>query len=392
MFKNPPSQQQQQQQQGSTTTTTKAFPGRRSHILDDWVDATLQTAQSLDPASYLPGLYWKHRTRPDGRIFNQARPTSVVAGVLQKNALGSALVTLLQPPTTVTTSSNHHHNHNIHNNNKTTHVLAGVTADVGQPRSTAGDLRVTLLPSQHHAALESWLQRILRTVVIDPEQLGIVPGRAAFGLDVTISILNQNGNIRDACLLAAVAALLDTTLPPIVVAEHGRVYTLPNDDDASLERVPPQFKTVLSKQIVPTLIPVPLSMGNIRLAVHNKNKNKNTDDTEGDTSDQDNNNNNNNNNEEEDDSSTPRQTQQDYWLVDPSEEEEGVCDGSICVVVNAQQPEQIVVLDYQGNVSMTHSAMALAVRMAQGRAEELLPLLVPLLSTTTSTTTTTTQK
>ena len=350
MFKNPP--QQPAHPQGSTSDNA-AFQNS-SQILDEWVDATLKTAQSLDPSSYLPQLYWKHKTRPDGRIFGQARPTSVVAGVLKKNALGSALVTLKPPISTIINNNN--------KNTKTTHVLAGVTADVGQPRSSEGDVRVTLQPS-HHTALESWLQRTLAaTVLADLEQLGIVPGKAAFGLDVTVTILNQDGNIRDACLLAAVAALMDTTLPPIVI-DHGRVFTLP--DDASLELVPPKFTTVPSKQIVPGMIPVPLSMGNIQLDVQQKN----------DTEDGD--------SEDNDDDSTPKQTQ-DYWLVDPSEEEEGVCEGSICVVVNAQEPEEIVVLDYQGTVSMTHSAMALAVRMAKGRAEELLPLLMPLSSSSLS--------
>ena len=340
MFQQPASSTSKQQQPNATT---------QDAIMDEWMDATLKTAQSLDPFSYLPDLFWKHRTRPDGRIFGQARPTSVVTSVLQQNALGSALVTFQsqQPPPQEVTQNDKTTATTTATTNKTTHVLAGVTADVGQPSSVAGDLRVTLVPS--HPPLESWLQRLLLASLMDLEQLGIVPGKAAFGLDLTLCVLNADGNVRDACLLAAVAALQDTTLPAIVV-QDGRVYTLPKD--ASLEDVPQTLLSFPSKNLVLGVIPVPLSMGSMSLSS---------------TSDGD---------SDSEDPSSQQPPPQHFWLVDPSREEETVCEGSMSVVINALAPEQVLSLEYQGSVSVTHSALALALRMAQGRAEELLPLLI----------------
>jgi len=311
------------------------------------VNATLKTAQSLDPASYLPDLYWKHKTRPDGRIFSQARPTSVAVSVLQKNAIGSAIVTMKSSPVVMDGADESSDDINT-NATQSTLVLAGVTADVGQPSSRAGDLRVTLVPS--NPALESWLQRLL-VACLDLDQLGIVPGKAAFGLDVTVAILNFDGNLRDSCLLAAVAALTDTMLPAIVVHD-GRVFTLPDND--SVRKVPQSLKSFPSKKLVLGRIPISLSMGSIHISCK-MDSDDNISDGEMDCTIE----------------------RKHYWLVDPAKEEESVCEGGISVVVNGLNPEQILSLDYTGRVSTTSTDVALALRMAQGRVEEFLPLLAP---------------
>lgn len=299
-------------------------------VIQEWVDATMKTAVSLDPQSYIPELFWANKTRPDGRIFGQARRTSITTNVLERNSLGSALVRL--SPTEVAKNPRH-----------ATHVLAGVTAEVGQPSDQEGDLKITCAPN--NAPLESWLQRLLLKI-IDLEQFCILPGKAAFGLSVSIAVLDQDGNIPDACLLAAMAALRNTTLPPIVVQE-GRVFTLESEDERN--NLPSSWTTFPSKRLSLPMIPLPLSLGVMRIP-----QDKQEDEAAG---------------------KGGRSKEKQHWVVDPSREEETVCKGGITIVVNGCNLNQVLSLDYQGKVSITQSNLALALKMAQGRAKELLPLL-----------------
>ena len=326
-------------------------------VIREWVDATLQTAMSLDPKKYIPELFWSQKTRSDGRIFGQARQTSITLGVMKQNALGSALVQLKNDTagdaTTATTKDKTNaldpSNANATTKSNFTQVLAGVTADIGQPLAREGDLKVTLVinngnNSANNVPLESWLQRLLLQI-LDREQLGIVPGKAAFGLDVTVVALNPSGgNIRDACLLAAMAALQSAVLPSIVV-QDGRVYMLESDE--MLEQIPSTLASFSSRALSLPVLPLPLSMGVITMKVPN---------------------------ESDDDNSQQQQEEKEYWLVDPTREEEMICDGIITVVVDGYNPEDILNMEYQGMISITVSTLALAARMAQGRAEELMPL------------------
>jgi exosome complex RNA-binding protein Rrp42 (RNase PH superfamily) len=308
-----------------------------AEVIEEWVDATLQTALSLDPESYIPQLFWANKTRPDGRIFEQARQTTITPGVLQTNAIGSSLVKLAMTTPT-----------------QATIVIAGVTADIGQPFGNQGDLKITLTtPSSAEstninlAPLESWLQRQLLQC-IDLEQLGILPGKAAFGLDVTIAILNQHGNVTDACFLAAIAALQNTNLPPIVVHD-GSVYSLDNDEQR--KHLPESMTTFPPKQLSLPIIPLPLTMGVINRVPS----------TPPITT-------------EDPEKAASQQRPQQQWLVDPSRYEEMLCDGSITVLVDGLQLDNVLSLEYQGKVSITHAELALALRMAKGRALELMPL------------------
>ena len=116
------------------------------------------------------------------------------------------------------------------------------------------------------------------------------------------------------------------------------------------------------------MIPIPLSMGYIQVDDVTTQKDDIDDDDDDENANKDNR------------QLPPPPQKKECWLVDPSAEEERVCPGRICVVVNAHHPEQIVTLDFQGQgLSMTASAMALAAKMARGRAEEILPLVQPLL-------------
>jgi exosome complex RNA-binding protein Rrp42 (RNase PH superfamily) len=130
--------------------------------------------------------FFAQSIRPDGRSFNQSRPVSLIKGVLSKHTAGSALVKF-----------------------GTTQVLAGVTLQIGQPAATTSASGDVLLVVANHTTLQRWLQR---TLIIPLEQLSLGTG-AAWRLTVTCQILSDEGNLRDACLLAVVAALMDTKLP-----------------------------------------------------------------------------------------------------------------------------------------------------------------------------------
>jgi exosome complex RNA-binding protein Rrp42 (RNase PH superfamily) len=145
-------------------------------------------------------------------------------------------------------------------------------------------------------------------------------------------------------LLAAVGALCHTTLPPIVVRD-GRVMTLESDDER--DHLPSSWTSFPSKKLSLPVLPLPLSMGYMRIVPKKDHDNDSDDDNQ----------------------------KESHWLVDPSREEEKVCEGGITVVVDGRNTGTILSLDYQGQISMTQSNLALALRMAQGRAEELLPLL-----------------
>jgi len=202
-------------------------------------------------------------------------------------------------------------------------VIAAVSYLVGQPVSTLdqGDIIVIL---DNRVSLQSYLQRLLEET-LDLTQLSIVSGQAAFRLQVTVQILNSDGNLRDACLLACVAALLDTKLPTNTIWESGKVHLKETSEDCR-------------KRLKMPVIPVPLSLGIWC----------NRDDNNGETM---------------------------HWIVDPTKEEEDVLQNGMTMVVNAFQPEQILSLELSGQRSISRTDLALAAHMAAGRAQELQSLL-----------------
>ncbi|KAL7471359.1 hypothetical protein ACHAXS_013678 [Conticribra weissflogii] len=66
--------------------------------------------------------------------------------------------------------------------------------------------------------LESWIRRTLRSSrYIDPTELGIEPGKSAWRVRISIHVVNHDGNVWDAALLSACAALADLRLPVVEV-------------------------------------------------------------------------------------------------------------------------------------------------------------------------------
>lgn len=68
--------------------------------------------------------------------------------------------------------------------------------------------------------LESYLRRTLRSSdYVDPEELCIVKGKAAWRIRITVHVLNSEGNVLDASMLCILAALRDLELPMVEVEE-----------------------------------------------------------------------------------------------------------------------------------------------------------------------------
>ena len=154
--------------------------------------------------------------RPDGRAFAEARRTACAPGVIAA-ADGSASVQVgntsvvagvqLSPfcPPAVGSASGR----------------VVVVVEVGQLGSSLSNAR----PDDHARALSDFVTRTLRqTRVVDEDgQLVIKRGVAAWTVTLTISCLNFDGNLLDALLLVAVAALLDTRVPAAELSDAGAV-------------------------------------------------------------------------------------------------------------------------------------------------------------------------
>jgi len=164
--------------------------------------------------SYL-SLYRKG-ARIDGRDLETPRNVRIEVGVIDK-AEGSALVRL-----------------------GNTQVIAGVKADVGSPYRDTPDQGVLTVhaefvplasplfepgpPDENAVELARVVDRSLREVgVIDLASLAIRPGERVWVIWVDLYILDHDGNLFDASMLATVAALLNARLPEYEELESGEI-------------------------------------------------------------------------------------------------------------------------------------------------------------------------
>lgn len=161
--------------------------------------------------------------RDDGRGFDEFRNVTITPNVLYK-AEGSAEVML-----------------------GNTRVIAGVKMLEGTPypdspnkgaMSTGAELNPLASPTfeagpprEHAIELSRVVDRGIReSGLIDMEALCIVPGEKVWISFIDIDILDYDGNLFDACSLAATAALLNTTVPISKVDESKKDYPLPLSD------------------------------------------------------------------------------------------------------------------------------------------------------------------
>ena len=154
--------------------------------------------------------------RPGNRDLYTPRKIEIETGVVEK-AEGSALVRLGE-----------------------TQVMAGVKIDVGSPFRDTPDQGVLTVhaefvplasplfepgpPDENAIELARVIDRSLREVgAIDLNSLVIRPGEKVWVVWVDIYVLDHNGNLFDASMLATMAALMNARLPDYEELETGEI-------------------------------------------------------------------------------------------------------------------------------------------------------------------------
>jgi len=312
------------------------------------MEQSLETFQSLDPKAYL-SKFTTSNTRPDARPLHSVRPTTIVPTVIHRNTHGSSLVRL-----------------------GNTQVTTGISLSVGTPSPSCphyGELDVTvhLSPLSHGRytaggriqheegtsstssaiayqdpqGLESFVKRsLLSSKLVDLKELGLQEGKSAWKVHVSCVVLNHEGNIVDACLLGAVSALLDLRLPLVKFGtKNGKeiVQLLGTDCDQS-KSTGTMNDGRKGVQLNLKTIPIPLTVGIF----------------------------------------------EDKMLVDPTMEEEDVCDGMITVIVDALSLKgdddiydgKILGLSKSGEAILKPEDIAACAQLAMGRARELRDILI----------------
>lgn len=177
-----------------------------------------QVITSTVEKSYILSLLETGR-RLDGRDLSDFREISFETDLVEK-AEGSAIVHLGD-----------------------TKVIAGVKIDMGSPYDdypNKGTLIVSAElnpaaaphyrsgpPSPETIELARVTDRLIReSDCIDLEDLCIIDGKKVFNIFIDIYPIDDNGNLFDACALAALAALLTTKVPEFTVDEEDNVELL----------------------------------------------------------------------------------------------------------------------------------------------------------------------
>ncbi|KAK3248413.1 hypothetical protein CYMTET_42120 [Cymbomonas tetramitiformis] len=299
----------------------------------------MSTSHALDAEAYrkiYPAEFYKkfldEKVRPDGRPLGRCRATSVAAGAVSK-ADGSALVKI-----------------------GNTTMIAGVKLEIMRPTDDASDVgtvEVTVeMPPLCSASVrsgrpteeaQSASQRISEVLthpaVFDLTQLCIAKGQAAWVAYLDIFCLDADGNIFDAALLAAVAALSDVTLPAVTVLEDGRVTA----DTAAVAEAQANAKDAMQtgeenakgtqiltsqRQLSLKCVPIGLTCG----------------------------------------------LNQGHLIADPCAEESGLLDTTITVILN-ESGELVSVYKPGGNVGASDAILMDCIEMSRLRYKEVSPLL-----------------
>ncbi|XP_062577149.1 exosome complex component RRP43-like [Saccostrea cucullata] len=154
--------------------------------------------------------FLEQEVRPDGRELGEARTTVINIGCLT-TANGSALVKV-----------------------GNTMVMCGIKAELAKPRTeepSKGFIvpNVELSPmcspqfrpgppgEQAQVLSQFMLEVIQNSDCVNLNELRVEPGKYVWTLYCDIVCLDYDGNVTDACLLAILAALKNTTLPEVVL-------------------------------------------------------------------------------------------------------------------------------------------------------------------------------
>uniref|UniRef100_A0A7S0WPP7 Ribosomal RNA-processing protein 43 n=1 Tax=Chlamydomonas leiostraca TaxID=1034604 RepID=A0A7S0WPP7_9CHLO len=170
--------------------------------------------------------------RPDGRTLGRGRPLTIGVGAVA-SCRGSAMVKLGH-----------------------TTVLAGIQVSLGRPSDELPDQGSLVVnveyapfatadyrpgkPSEQACAVSERLQALLRPMGLE-QQLCIKSGKAAFTAEANIYVLNADGCVLDAVLLATTTALRDLKLPAVKDTKEGGVRM---DDSAAARKQPARHLTL----------------------------------------------------------------------------------------------------------------------------------------------------
>lgn len=217
-------------------------------------------------------------------------------------------------------------------------------------------------------SIESWIMRTLihpcrhgnknsNGSLLDLEQLGIEQHKSAWKIVVHIIVLNYDGNVEDAALLAAFAALKDTVLPPtkIIRDDAGNEVVALNNTSQQGQGIDNENNgDRKGKRLVFNFIPVPLTVGFVLMPKSEK------------------------------EMETENNDDEYKILVDPTGQEEDVLDGIMSIVVGVATPHEIgngnnvnilSVNKPGGKVIVKAQDVAACMQLCQGRAQELEPIL-----------------
>jgi exosome complex component RRP42 len=183
-------------------------------------------------------------------------------------------------------------------------------------------------------SIESFVRRtIVNSNMINLDQLCILEGKACWKIDVSCTAINHDGNIVDAFILGAVTALMDVELPKIKMekVQGQEVVTLIEEDMMTM--MTGQMGK-MGKRLMFAKSCVPLTVGLV----------------------------------------------QGKMLVDPTLEEESLCDGMITVVVDSMSVKKekgiltgdvLSISKSGGSVLSSMEEIAACVQLAFGRAKEM---------------------
>jgi len=315
----------------------------------------ISLVQCLDSRAHV-NEFWEQKTRPDGRHFSQRRATKVVFSML-KHSAGSALVQ--QQGQLVQCQNDREESIGGSGGTK---VLAATTFNIGQPspeQPDEGEVVVKVSGTggrnvgaesrsqqqQHYwDTLQSWLQRTLEQDENMALSLNLLTGKSCLRLVITVIVLEDNGNVKDAALLACMAAWKDTRLPIIgkdlvEVESQGRLWwkdggpitSIDNSDKASRDKGSDMKGK--GNASVERNYRISLTIGIWRDPLN-----------------------------------------QTHLLADPSKLEEPFLEGNITIVVSVATGK--LQIDYTGKVPLTANELALASKLADARKREVANLLL----------------
>jgi exosome complex component RRP42 len=175
----------------------------------------------------------KENKRVDGRKFDEYRSISIIPDYIPK-AEGSAIAKIGR-----------------------TKVIAGVKTQLGEPFPDTPDQGVVTAtvemipiaspdfesgpPREDAIELARVTDRAIReSKAVSQEVLVIIPGKLVWILFIDIYVLDYDGNLFDACNLAAVSALMNTKIPEVKVIneETGEYELLEKTKPLKLDHIP----------------------------------------------------------------------------------------------------------------------------------------------------------